>query len=54
MARECQQDGPVKSLHRLSEPIVKLLERRGLLLADEAHPSLDMEVGSSLYQHQAA
>ena len=54
MAHECQRDGLVKLLHRLSGRIVKLMERRGLLLADEAHPSLDMEVGSSLDQLQAA
>lgn len=53
MAHECQRDGLVKLLHRLSGRIVKLLERRGLSLADEAHPSLDMEAGSSLDQLQA-
>ena len=53
MAHECQRDGLVKLLHRLSGRIVKLLERRGLILADEAHPSLDMEAGSSLDQLQA-
>ena len=53
MAHECQRDGLVKLLHRLSGRIVKLLERRGLILADEAYPSLDMEAGSSLDQLQA-
>jgi hypothetical protein len=53
-ARRPQRHELVKLLHSLSGRIVKLLERRGLLIADEAHPQLEIEVGSSLDQLQAA
>jgi ribosomal protein S27E len=53
-ARRPTRDELVKLLHSLSGRIVRLLERRGLLIADEAHPSLDIEMGSSLDQLQAA
>jgi ribosomal protein S27E len=52
-ARRPQRDELVTLLHALSGRIVRLLERRGLLTADKAHPSLDIEVGSSLDQLQA-
>ncbi|MDT8320537.1 MAG: transposase [Xanthomonadales bacterium] len=52
--RRPQRNDLVKLLHSLSGGIVKLLERRGLLIADEAHPSLDLEMGSALPQLQAA
>jgi hypothetical protein len=34
--------------------IVRVLERRGLLIADPVHPHLDFEPGSSLDHLQAA
>ena len=41
-------------LDTLSRRVVRLLERRGLLIADPECPTLDFEVGSSLDQLQAA
>jgi ribosomal protein S27E len=48
------RDNLVKLLHALSGRIVRLLERRGLLVADPEYPELDLQVGSSLDQLQAA
>jgi len=53
-ARRFQRDDLMKLLHSLSGRVVRLLERRGLLVADEAHPSLEFDMGSSLDQLQAA
>jgi ribosomal protein S27E len=53
-ARRPQRDDLVRLLHDLSGRILRLLERRGLLVADEEHPSLDFEVASSLDHLQAA
>jgi hypothetical protein len=53
-ARRLQRDDVVRLLHRLSGRIVRLLERRGLLVADSECPALDFEAGSSLDQLQAA
>lgn len=53
-ARCPQRDDLVKLLHSLSGRIVRLLERRGLLIADEEHPLLEIELGSGLDQLQAA
>lgn len=53
-ARRPQRDDLVKLLHSLSGRIARLLERRGLLIADEPHPALEIEMGSSLDQLQAA
>jgi len=41
-------------LDTLSRRVVRLLERRGLLIADPECPALDFEAGSSLDQLQAA
>ncbi|MGD8357164.1 MAG: transposase [Lysobacterales bacterium] len=41
-------------LDTLSHRIVRVLEHRGLLIADPEHPYLDLEPGSSLDQLQAA
>jgi hypothetical protein len=41
-------------LDTLSRHVVRLLERRGLLIADPECPALDFEAGSSLDQLQAA
>jgi hypothetical protein len=41
-------------LETLSRRIVRLLERRGLLIADPECPALDFEAGSSLDQLQAS
>jgi hypothetical protein len=41
-------------LDTLSKRIVRVLERRGLLIADPEHPALEHEVGSALDQLQAA
>jgi hypothetical protein len=41
-------------LETLSRRIVRLLERRGLLIADPEYPALDFEAGSCLDQLQAA
>ena len=43
----------MKLLHRLSGRIAALLENRGLLIADEPQPALEIEEGSSLDQLQA-
>lgn len=43
-----------KLLASLSRRIVRLLERRGLLIADPQHPVLEFDVGSALDQIQAA
>lgn len=51
-ARRLTRHDLVKLLHRLRGRIARLLERRGLLIADESHPALEM--GSSLDQLQAA
>ena len=47
-------DALVKLLQTLSGRIVKLLERRGLLIADPEYSELDFEVGPSPDQLQAA
>jgi hypothetical protein len=41
-------------LDTISRRIVRLLERRGLLIADPENPSLDLEPGSAMDQLQAA
>ena len=41
-------------LDNLSRRIVRVLERRGLLITDTEHPYLDLEPGSSLDHLQAA
>jgi hypothetical protein len=43
-----------KLLDTLSRRVVRLLERRGLLIADPEFPALAFEAGSSLDQLQAA
>ena len=48
------RDDLVKLLHTLSGRIVKLLERRGLLIADPEYSELDFEVVPSPDQLQAA
>ncbi len=53
-AHRPRRDDLVKLMHRLSGRVVRLLARRGLLIADEPHPSLDIGEGSSLDQLQAA
>ena len=53
-ARRPQRDDIVRLLHRLSGRIVRLLERRGLLIADPVCPGLDFEADSSLEHLQAA
>jgi hypothetical protein len=53
-ARGPQRDDLVKLLHSLSGRIVRLLARRGLLIADAEHPSLEIELGAGLDQLQAA
>jgi hypothetical protein len=53
-ARRLPPDELLKLLDSLSRRIVRLLERRGLLIADSEHPALDLEVGSPLDQIQAA
>jgi len=54
-ARRPQRDDIVRLLHRLSGRIVRLLERRGLLVADpELSPGLDFAADSSLEHLQAA
>jgi hypothetical protein len=53
-ARLPQQIDIRRLLHRLSGRIVRLLERRGLLIADPAYPCLDFETDSSLEHLQAA
>jgi hypothetical protein len=53
-ARRLPPDELLKLLDSLSRRIVRLLERRGLLIADSEHPALDLEAGSPLDQIQAA
>ena len=53
-ARRLQPDALAKLLASLSRRIVRLLERRGLLIADPQHPLLEFDVGSALDQIQAA
>ena len=53
-ARRLQPDEWAKLLASLSRRIVRLLERRGLLIADPQHPVLAFDVGSALDQMQAA
>jgi hypothetical protein len=53
-ARRPQPDELVKLLDSLSRRIVRLLERRGPLIADPVHPALDLEAGTALDQIQAA
>jgi hypothetical protein len=53
-ARRPQPDELLKLLDSLSRRIVRLLERRRLLIADPEHPALALEVGSPLDQIQAA
>jgi len=53
-ARRPQPDDLLQLLDSLSRRIVRLLERRGLLIADPQYPTLDLDVGSALDQIQAA
>ena len=53
-ARRLQPDELAKLLASLSRRIVRLLERRGLPIADPQHPLLEFDVGSALDQIQAA
>jgi len=53
-ARRATQDQLLQLLDTLSRRIVRVLERRGLLIADAADPHLEFENGSSLEQIQAA
>jgi ribosomal protein S27E len=53
-ARRATNDDLARLLDTLSRRIVRLLERRGLLIADPVDPYLEFEVGSSLNQLQAA
>jgi len=53
-ARRPTCDGLNRLLDRLSRRIVRMLERRGLLIADPEHPSLDWMPDSSLDHLQAA
>ena len=53
-ARRPQREDIVRLLHSLSGRIVRLLERRGLLIADPEHPLLDFEAHSSFAHLQAA
>jgi ribosomal protein S27E len=53
-ARPPQREDIVRLLHSLSGRIVRLLERRGLLIADPEHPLLDFEAHSSFAHLQAA
>ena len=46
-ARRLQPDELAKLLASLSRRIVRLLERRGLLIADPQHPVLEFDVGSA-------
>jgi len=47
-ARRPQRNDIVRLLHCLSGRIARLLERRGLLVADHDCPGLEFEAGSSL------
>lgn len=53
-ARRSQREDIVRLLHSLSGRIVRLLERRGLLIADPEHPLLDFEASSSFAHLQGA
>ncbi|HSR54068.1 MAG TPA: transposase [Acidobacteriota bacterium] len=53
-ARRATNADLTQLLDTLSRRIVRVLERRGLLIADPADPSLEFEAGSSLDQIQAA
>jgi len=53
-ARCPQRDELVKLLHSLSGRIVRLLERRGLIIADEQRATLELETGTALDQLLAA
>lgn len=53
-ARRATHDQLVSLLDTLSHRIARVLERRGLLIADPIEPYLEFEVGSSLDQIQAA
>ncbi len=53
-ARRSTRDELAKLLDALSRRIVRLLERRGLLIAEPEYPGLDLQFGSSLDQLQAA
>jgi hypothetical protein len=53
-ARRPHPDELAKLLGNLSRRIARLLERRGPLIADPQHPTLELEVGSALDQIQAA
>jgi len=53
-ARRPQPDELLQLLDSLSRRIVRLLERRGLLIAEPQYPALDLDVGSALDQIQAA
>jgi hypothetical protein len=53
-ARRPDNDELNQLLDTLSRRIVRVLERRGLLIADPAHPSLDLVSDSSLEHLQAA
>jgi ribosomal protein S27E len=53
-ARRATNDDLARLLDTLSRRIARVLERRGLLIADPADPYLEFAVGSSLDQIQAA
>lgn len=53
-ARRATNDDLARLLDALARRIARLLERRGLLIADSVDPYLEFEVGSSLNQFQAA
>ena len=53
-ARRATNDDLARLLDALARRIARLLERRGLLIADPVDPYLEFEVGSSLNQLQAA
>jgi hypothetical protein len=53
-ARRATNDDLARFLDTLSRRIARLLERRGLLIADPVDPHLELELGSSLNQLQAA
>lgn len=53
-ARRATHDQLVQLLDTLSRRIVRVLERRGLLVADAVDPSWELDPGSSLDQIQAA
>ena len=48
-AHRSTRDELAKLLDALSRRIVRLLERRGLLIADPEYPRLDLEAGFSLH-----